>query len=401
MSFRSADEGELEGSVPLRVLSACYCGSLPGLSEAVKGSQASLVELRLEGSRPLPADLPEAIALCVALQVLVLSGTLVGDDFLSRCHLSALVHLSEVHVGLCDLQGEEWAKNLCVERLDVGSNPGLADPAGLVQRCTSECSPSVSLPSVLFSEEESRLPAEWQEREEVDVTGGEWSTGELMRCMTRLAEHAPRLLVLRIDGAKVADQDLISAREPLALLLGRLSRLSLCDNPLGPQAVPLLLDLLDQTACHRQADSSFSLLLFGCGLPPDQLAELQARVLAFSQPLSLSTGTSFFSSAAAPVRRSSPARSGLVPRPKTVVQLAAKWAVGGDPQVLKASLLEAKDETLRLQSLYDALLQEHAEVCLAYDDAVHKTKPLGLLLPDLHTVKSRARRDDSPMKLKP
>jgi hypothetical protein len=60
---------------------------------------------------------------------------------------------------------------------------------------------------------------------------------------------------------------------------------------------------------------------------------------------------------------------------------------GDDGKDEAAALREDKQVLL---SLYQKLVAEHAEVCLAYDSAVAKCKALGTVLPDLAVVKARA-----------
>ena len=103
------------------------------------------------------------------------------------------------------------------------------------------------------------------------------------------------------------------------------------------------------------------------------------------------------------VRRVTPQRA-LVPRPRpaaTLEHMAAKYGLvpsstspGAKEREQKeretGELAALREDRQVLLSLYQRLVAEHAEVCLAYDAAVGRARAQGLTLPDLAAVKARA-----------
>jgi hypothetical protein len=204
-----------------------------------------------------------------------------------------------------------------------------------------------------------------------------------------------------MDRCGIADAPVLEAWPRYHDLLPRLVLLALCDNNLTVVVCDLFVS---------SVRGAISVQLYGNTIPAVSLLELFAACSGQSALLrsSLSSVASSSSSSSVlqhsssldedPVlRRSTSPLRALVPRPATspsINKIASKYGIKtieseSSAQQLAAITALQEDKNVLL-GLYNKLLSEHAEVCLAYDEAVAKCKGVGLNFPDLGTVKGRA-----------
>ncbi len=247
---------------------------------------------------------------------------------------------------------------------------------------------------------------------ELDLNGQAFVGAHHVQVMAVVAERCGELKVLRMDGCGLTDSLVLSAWPSYLKLLGsQLNVLSVCDNRLTAVSCELFLNAVRNVP--------MSIRIYGNAVPPANILELMAvctggvSAAALLRKCATSPGAGSPTLSAAGdgefVRRATPNRA-LVPRPRhapTVEGMAAKYGLeigaasgasvaapggggggsGDDGRDETAALREDKQVLL---SLYQRLVAEHAEVCLAYDSAVAKCKALGAAVPDLAAVKARA-----------
>jgi hypothetical protein len=229
--------------------------------------------------------------------------------------------------------------------------------------------------------------------------------------------HLPHLqgLLIRESGLQTLQ----------GLGLPHLSKLDLSYNQLADTALDALLNcpaLESLSLAHNPLDSTARLALLlprltrlkrlslaSCGLsdtlalpavavvhrcPRLRQVELQDNAVAPSVRQTLAAALQL---ERIPEREKTPQRSALVPRKGreklSVEELAAKWQVEVIWPESKAGkqIEELREDNNTLLTLYNQLLSEHAEVCLAYDAAIDKAKEVPL--PSLASVKARANKD--------
>ena len=252
---------------------------------------------------------------------------------------------------------------------------------------------------------------------ELRLCGEELPSSLHAQLLPALAAGCPSLRELRLDRCGLRDAAVAAAWPSYAALLAaRLALLSLCDNLLSAASC----DLFVAGLCRAPV----TVRLWGNAVPPAALLELHAVCAggpAAAALLRRQSTPSAASSASPPpaaiataeedaelfVRRAAPNRA-LVPRPRhapSLEHMAAKYGLSlpaeasGSPggsggpggaagAASEVAALRADREVLL--SLYQRLVAEHAEVCLAYDAAVARARAQGLALPDLAAVKARA-----------
>jgi Ran GTPase-activating protein (RanGAP) involved in mRNA processing and transport len=337
-----------------------------------------LADLRCSGAGTFGdsgvARIARALAFCPQLRILDLS------------HLGASEacgpHVSEALAACVGLVFVSVSGN-CGLRLSLAQSP--APGKGL--RSVEELSLGVSVTELVLSGEEL------VGRCHVDV-------------LAAVSGSCPALRELRLDRCGVGDAGIVAAWSSYSnLLSSRLSLLSLCDNQLtgagcdlfvsGIRSVPIVVRLYGNAVPAAQLAELHAV----CSGGPAGAALLRRQSTPSAGPGSVSPGSSGSADPESEpfIRRAAGPNRALVPRPRVTVTLehmAAKYGLpispGSSPlrsESDSAETLALKEDRKVLLSLYQRLVAEHAEVCLAYDAAVARARGAGLVLPDLAAVK--------------